>query len=355
MDAETTGAGYGDSPGVDGLLAMCDLVSPLAIRVAATLRLPDLLGSGCTEIADLARKSGTEAGALLFLMRYLVGKGLFTEPAAGHFELTSTGRALTDDHPSRLRASLDLNGTGGRFDLAYTGLLDTIRTGRAAYPQVFGRSLWDDLAASPYLSSSFDSMMTTMAAHWAPDVVTRHRWDDVRHVADVGGGAGDLLIELLTAHPEMRGTLTELPATAAKARDALARAGLRDRCEVVAGSFFDSVPKGADVYVLAHVLHNWPDPEALEILRRCAEAAGPRGRLLIVDRLCGDGTVSYPDAAVNLHMLVVFGSKERTLAQFTELVQAAGLRIGTVEHTPSGSAHLSCLPAEAPSGAASRP
>ncbi|MEV6987197.1 methyltransferase [Sphaerisporangium sp. NPDC051017] len=346
MNAETaTGEDTGPQD-MERLIGLCDVVSPLAIRVAATLRLPDLVSSGCAAIGDLAAKSGTNPDALLSLMRFLTGKGIFTEPTAGTFGLTAAAHILTSDHPARLRGSLDLNGAGGRFDLSYTGLLETVRTGEAAYPKVFGRSLWEDMAADPYLASSFDGLMTTMAAFWAPDIVTGHDWEGVTRVVDVGGGSGDLLIELLTARPGLRGTLVELPATAEKGREALARAGVGDRAEVVTGSFFTSVPQGGDVYVLAHVLHNWADSEALDILRRCAEAAGPRGRVLIVDRVAGDGTVDYPDAAVNLHMLVVFGSKERTISQFTDLVAASGMRIEAVRHTPSGSALLTCVPAQ---------
>ncbi|GGL20426.1 hypothetical protein Sme01_73910 [Sphaerisporangium melleum] len=344
MNEQTTGDDE-DVLSADRLIGMCDFVTPIAIRVAATLRLPDLVSAESTPIGELVAKSGADPDALLALMRFLATKGVFTEPSPGVFGLAEAARLLTGDHPSRLRDTLDLDGAGGRFDLSYTGLLSTVRTGEAAYPRVFGRSLWDDMAADPYLAASFDGLMTTMAAYWAPDVVTGHDWDDVRHVVDVGGGAGDLLIELLTARPGLRGTLVELPATAGKAADALARAGVADRCAIQAGSFFTSVPPGADAYVLAHVLHNWPDRQAGEILRRCAEAAGPRGRVLVVDRVAGDESVSYPDAAVNLHMLVVFGSKERTLAQFTGLAAAAGLRIDGVRHTPSGSALLTCLPA----------
>src|SRR5262249_45030198 len=149
---------------------------------------------------------------------------------------------------------------------------------------------------------------------------------DTGHVIDVGGGAGRLLCALLQAHRALRGTLVELSGAAMRGRDALAAAGVADRGTGVEGSFFDPLPAGGGIYLLAQVIHDWPDADAVKILRRCAEAARPTGRVLLVERLV-EAEPSADHARMDLFMLVLFGSGERSLAEFTALANAAGLEI----------------------------
>ncbi|MGW5943300.1 methyltransferase [Streptomyces celluloflavus] len=317
------------------LAALCDIVSPMAIRVAATLRLPDLLADGPVPVARLAGASGTDPEALVRLLRLLTAKGLFTEPEPGTFATTAAAGFLTSEHPARMRDWLDLDGVG-RMDLAYAGLLDAVRTGTPVYERIVGRPVWADAAQDPGFGAAFDGLMETMAAHWAPAVTAAHDWSGVTHVVDVGGSTGSLLLNLLAERPALRGTLVELPVTAVRARERIAASDVRERCAVREGSFFDPLPEGADRYVLAHVLHNWGDEDAVRILRRCAEAAGPTGRVLVVERLLGDEAAGYPDATVDLSMLVTFGGRERTPDHYGELAGRAGLVHATTRPLGSG-------------------
>lgn len=342
VDTESPATGPDALARLTGLL---DLVTPIAVRVAVTLRLPDLVAEGRTTAAKLAEASRADPHALAVLLRYLSTKDVFAEPSPGEFALTPLSEPLVAGHPSGLAGTLDLDAIGGRFDLAYSGLLGAVRTGTAGYPAVFGKGLWDDLAENPAVGASFDALMSVLAPFWVPEVVAARDWGADRHVVDVGGGTADLLTAVLRAHPGLRGTVVDLPPTAAKARQALAEAGLAERAEAVGGSFFDPLPPGGGVYVLAHVLHDWPDHEALRVLRRCAEAAGPTGRVVVVDRVVGGQPGDPAEAVANLHMLVMFGGRERTAAQFADLASAAGLRVTSTSRTSTGSAVLDCVPA----------
>jgi hypothetical protein len=154
-------------------------------------------------------------------------------------------------------------------------------------------------------------------------------------VVDVGGGTGGLLAGLLLADDRLRGTLVELPAAAQRARDRFVMEGLSTRCSVVEGSFFDPLPPGEPLYVLAQVLHDWPDEQAATILRRWAEASPSDGRVILVERVLDEQTPSLEHLAMDLRMLVLFGSHERSGGEFAALAADAGLRLRRV--TPAGS------------------
>jgi SAM-dependent methyltransferase len=155
-----------------------------------------------------------------------------------------------------------------------------VRTGGPAYHEVFHRPFWEDLQAHPDLAASFDALMGP-AGHGIPDpeVLVAGGWESVRTVVDVGGGTGSLLAEILRARPEVRGALVDLPPTVARSVEIFQVAGVAERVTAVGQSFFDPLPAGADLYLLKNVLGGWPDREAMAILRRCAEAARPAGRI----------------------------------------------------------------------------
>lgn len=313
---------------VQTLMRLADALAPMAVRVLATLRVPDYLAEGPASAATLAEAVGADEDALRRLLRYLVARDVLAEPRPDSFELAPMARLLLDEHPARLRAAFDLDGPVGRADRSFAHLRHSITTGEPAYPQVFGQGFWEELAEHPDQLAHFNELMAERVTRIG--LAGAHPWAEVGEVVDVGGGDGTLLAELLTAHPHLRGTLVELPSTAEQARSTLHAAGVADRTEVVGGSFLEPLPAGRDVYVLAAVLHNWPDREAAEVLQRCAAALPPHGCVLVVETLPDDARdprdVTYRD----LHMLCYFGGKERTLDDYRSLAASAGLRLAEV-------------------------
>lgn len=323
------------------LQPLIDLTAPWAIRVVATLRIPDLIASGVTQIDALAERSSADAEMLGRVMRFLVTRGVFEEPRPGSFSLTPMGRLLEDG--AGVRAWLDQDGFGGRMDRVWPGLLDTVRTGRTAYTVVFGRPAWEDLQAQPQMSESFNALMAEQSKGLVPQVLECCDWSGVREVVDVGGGSGTLLAELARVHPHLRGTVLDLPATAREAEERFEREGLADRCRAQAGSMFDPLPKGADVYLVSIVIGDWDDEKASAILRRCAEAAGPSGRVLIVESLLEENPASH--TSMDLIRLVSLGARARTTQEVRAIVDAAGLELVQLHAHPSGSCVLECAAA----------
>ncbi|MGH3657271.1 MAG: methyltransferase family protein, partial [Micromonosporaceae bacterium] len=192
-----------------GLWAMADLATPMAVRVAATLRIADHLVQGRRTAPELAEATGADADALDRVLRHLVTVGVLGRDEADRYLLTALGEALRDDHPAGLRAMLDLERAIGRADLSFVQLLHTVRTGAPAFPAQFGRPFWDDLAAHPARSASFDAQMGSDVAAWAPGIVAAYDWGSLGHLVDVGGGNGTLLATLLREHPGLRGTVLD--------------------------------------------------------------------------------------------------------------------------------------------------
>ncbi|SPL88567.1 O-methyltransferase, family 2 [[Actinomadura] parvosata subsp. kistnae] len=310
---------------------------PWALRVAGTLCLADLMADGLSRPEELAACSGAHPGSLERLLRYLVCRGYFAEPEPGRFTLNDRAETLLSAHPSGLRARMDADGAFGRTDQVISHLLTTIRTGRPAYAQVHGRPFFDDLAVSAGRSAPFDAVMRDRLGVDLPHLLDAYDWAAAGSVADVGGGTGGLLAALLTAHPGLHGTLVDLPVTAERAAQSLRSAGLADRCQIVAGNFFEPLPGGRHVYVLRNILHDWDDERATAILRNCRQAAGPDGRILVIELVMGDADTLTMTTAHDLFMLLICGGKERDLAQFGRLAADAELHLSAARALPSGS------------------
>ena len=302
---------------------MVNLATPFAIRVAASLQVADQIAAGVHDADAIAAAVGADPDALVRLLRYLVHQEVFAEDGKGHFELTDLSRELLDRSPAGMGRWLDLENMGGRMDLAYTGLLHSVRTGEVAYPVVHGRTFWQDLDAEAH-RRFIDELMVVQGSRTSPQVAELYDWSAVTEVCDVGGGSGILLSELLGRHPHLRGTLVDLPNSPAVARQLFAERNLSDRTEIVTGSFFDPLPVGKDVYTISRAVTDWPDREAVQVLSRMAQAAGERGRVLIVEVLPTDPQVPYA-TSFDLEMLVTVGGRERTLEDFDAIAADAGL------------------------------
>jgi SAM-dependent methyltransferase len=228
---------------------------------------------------------------------------------------------MSERAPEGVKPLLDITCAGGRAELAFVDLLRTITAGAPAYPHRYGRDFWADLDAEPKLRSSFDAQMNWRFREQAPQIAKRFDWSRFSDIVDVGGGDGPLLIEILHAHPGVRGRILDLAPTAAAAAERFAAAGLDDRASAVAGSFFDPLPAGADAYLLSDILHDWDDDHSRKILTECRRAAAPNGTVVLIEPVRGHGAYT----AIDLFMLICFGGSERTVDELTELAADCGL------------------------------
>jgi len=213
---------------------------------------------------------------------------------------------------------------------AWGELMHSVTTGESAFPKVYGQSRFEQLGADPAAQADFDAAMAGTVERELGPVVTAFDFSRHRLVVDVGGGNGALVASILAANPGVEAILYEQPQVLAGAERLLSERGLLDRCRLVAGSFFDSVPSGGDVYVLSHIVHDWADDAALKILRNCRRAMPASSTLLLLESVVPPHGTPSPVALFDVNMLVMLGGKERTEAEFRELLRAAGFNLNRV-------------------------
>ncbi|MGH8930603.1 MAG: methyltransferase [Egibacteraceae bacterium] len=319
-------------------------VSGFSLFAAAELGIADALADGPRTMEELARATDSHPPSLSRLLQALATTGIVTEVEPGRFALTATGTSLQTGRPESIVPMLEL--LAKLLLPALQGIAETVRTGQPALARQLGMPLYEYLEQHPELDDTFGRAMSMLRAVSTP-VAEAYDFSWVDTLVDVGGGQGWRTIEVLQAQPHVRGVLFDRPGAGDGARAALADAGLGERCEIVGGSFFDKVPAGGDCYLLSAVLPNWGDADALTILRNTRQAMPDHSRLVIFEPLLPTGDGPHLIRAMDMLMLVAFGSQLRTDAQLSALLDNAGLRLTRVAATPSPFSAIEAVPASA--------
>jgi len=292
-----------------------------ALYAAAALGVADRLVAGPAPVKALAERAGAHAPSLHRLLRTLASVGVFTEPQPGVFALTPLGQTLTSSQPGSMR---DLAIMWMETHYApFAELIHAIRTGRPAAEHLYGEPFFAWLSHHPEQASRFTGAMANLTSGgFKTAAIASLPLDGTRTIVDVGGADGTVLATILAAHPHIRGVLFDLPHVITDAPRTLARHGVDDRVDCVGGDFFESVPAGADAYLVSVVLHNWPDQQAQRILANIAAAGGSGARLLMIEFVVPPGDTPHPSKMSDLNMLAMLDGKERTETEWRELLTA---------------------------------
>ena len=306
------------------------------LYVVAELGVADALGGEALRIDVLAERVNVVPHVLYRFLRALATFGVFEEDAAGRFANTPASALLREGDESGWREYAILYGTVYR---AFGEALSTARTGENMFSRVHGVDWWTWLERNPEFGALFHRAMQA-GAQGRIDRIAGLAWQDGETVVDVGGGNGTLVIELLQRHPQLRGVVFDLPEVAAEAEARVRAAGLSDRCRVVRGSFFDDVPAGGDVYLLAKVVHDWNDAAAERILDKVRAAVPTHGRLLILDFSVPVGNSAHPAKMIDLVMLALVDGRERNEGEWRQLLEACRfhpvqIADGLIQATPA--------------------
>ncbi len=315
-----------------------------AISVAATLGIADLLQDGPKDAEQLAKATSTHADSLYRLLRALSSVGVFAETEDGRFTLTPLAECLRSDAPDSMRNAARMSGLP-MFWRSWQELLHCVNTGETGLQQAWGQSNpFEYLRDHPEDAAVFDGAMNEFTRNTGPSFAEAYDFGKFSKIIDVGGGHGVLLIAILRRYSGPRGTVFDLPHVVKGAQSAIAAAGLGNRCETVAGDLFESVPAGADAYLMKSIIHGFKDDRALLILGNTRRAIRPGGRLLLVDHVIPSGNVPSPGKLSDLQMLVMSGGRERTRAEFQELFTAAGFKLQGIHSTPSPQSIIEGVP-----------
>ena len=315
-----------------------------ATYVAAKLSIPDLLKDGPKSSEELAQLTNTHAPSLYRVMRALASGGVFGQDEQGRFTLTPVSATLRSDVRNSLRASAIINLGEERYQ-AWSNLMHNVRTGEIAFNHAFGMGLFEYYGQHPEQAKLFDQAMANLIAANNSAVLASYPFSTIDNLVDVGGGDGSLIISLLNANPAMKGVLFDLPHVAEQARKRIADAGLAERCEVIAGDIFASVPQGGTVYILSQIIHDWDDDRAIAILKSCYRGMKDKAKLLLIEQILPAHVKQSVELfMLDVHMMVTTGGRERTEAEYGALLDAAGFRVTNVVPTQSRMSVVECVP-----------
>ena len=304
-----------------------------ALYVVAKLGIADLLAGGPRPVAELAAETGTHERSLYRVLRSLAGAGVFRETGPKTFGLTPLAEPLRSDAPGSMRNAMIFMGEQWHFQV-WGNMMQSVRTGRPAWGHTHGVEVFDYFAANPEQAEIFNAAMTDLSVNTAPAVVEAYDFSGFRTLADIAGGHGYLLAQILKANPNLSGVLFDVPPVIAGAGALLEREGVAARVEMVAGDFFQSVPR-ADAYIMKHIIHDWDDERSAAILKNINAAMGPEGRVLIAEAVVPEGNEPHYSKLLDLEMLVSPGGIERTAGEYAELLTAAGLKLSRIIPTRS--------------------
>lgn len=300
---------------------------------AARLGLADYLGAGPLNVAAIATKAGANVDALYRVMRACTAVGVFTEQADKTFANNTLSETLRSNVPDSMRNFAIAQSAPGHWR-PWEQLTEAVRSGKRTTHGALGQELFNWYGTHPEEAAAFTGAMHNLAALVATEVSQAIDFSTVDRVVDVGGANATLVSAVLRAFPSTRGVLLDLPHVVEAVKKTLAASGFAERCEAVAGDFFEAVPKG-DVMLLKQILHDWNDEQCVTILHNCAESLPSGGRVLLVEMVVSENGTPSPAHLMDVNMLVLLPGKERTATEYGKLFTAAGLTPGRVLPTHS--------------------
>jgi len=328
----------GQESNVPPPLAMLQLISGFwisrCIYIAAKLGIADLVKNEPKTAAELATACGAHASSLFRVLRALASVGIFTQDDKDRFGITPLSETLRADVPGSLRA-FAMTELGEEHYPAWGNLLHSVGTGEIAFDHTFGMDIWKYFAGHPDNAKIFNDAMSGMTAQANEALHAAYDFAGINTLVDIGGGHGGLLTSILRRNPQMHGILFDSPLVIDGARESVQRSDVAQRCELVGGNFFESVPSGGDAHILKWIIHDWDDEKSLVILRNSHRALGENGKLILVEAVVPPGSELHFSKFMDLNMLVMTGGHERTEEEFRRLYEASGFRLNRIVPTES--------------------
>ena len=305
-----------------------------ALYVAARLEIAGLLAGEPQSAEELATATGAHAPSLARLLRTLVAFDILHETVPGLFALAPMGVYLQADHPQSVRDAV-LSYVGEDAWRSWGELLRCVQTGESATGYLYGApNVFEHYAQHPELNAVMNAGFAANGRLRADAVVAAYDFSASGTLVDVGGGRGQLLAAILSAHPTLHAILFDQPHVVVESRPFLEVAGVADHCQFVGGDLFAEIPTGGDTYMLMNIIHDWDDAQSLAILKNCYRAMRPQTTLLLIEQMLPSSitpsVTTQSQTLGDLNMLVRTGGQERTEEEFRVLLSAAGFDLVSV-------------------------
>jgi hypothetical protein len=302
-----------------------------AICTIGELGVSDHIDPGTPQpVERLAKLTGTHERSLYRVLRFTASYGVFRETGDRCFEQTPLSAALRSDAPGTFRPAAQMF---HQVFAAWDGLDHAVRTGESGCVKVFGEPMFDYIGRHPELAPVFDAGMTAFHGHETDAMLEVYDFSGIKTLADIGGGNGSLLSTVLRRYPELRGILFDLGHVIGRAKAAIQQFGLEQRCSVIEGNFFESIPPGADAYLMRHIIHDWTDEQSVQIMSNCRKVIPKHGRVLLVEFAVPTANQAALGKDADMIMLTFPGGMERTDGEYQALFEQSGFRLNKVTKT----------------------
>jgi precorrin-6B methylase 2/predicted transcriptional regulator len=304
---------------------MYGYIIPQAVYVAAKLGIADILSNGAKTTDEIAKAAEVNSQIIYHLMRMLVSVGVFSGEDNGKFCLNSLGKHLLTGTSDSLRSTV--MAMGGLLYPVWSNLLSTTKTGEPGFESIFKMSFYDYLKENSESAANFNEWMKETTREWLFPVIEAYDFSEVKTLVDVGGGTGSLTSVILKANPKMQAILFDREDGVVGAEGVLEAAGVTNRCQIVVGNFFESVPPSGDLYLLSRILLNWDDTQAMKILKNCHQVMKPEDRLMLIEVILPEGKMSPFLGIANLNLFLLGINFIRTEEEFCNLLSSGGFKV----------------------------
>jgi hypothetical protein len=310
-------------------------IASACLNTAVKLRIPDLIGPGSKDVDALALESGTDPDYLYRILRVLEVSRIVTRTSARSYQLTDAGQLLRSDVAGSMADCIEWIADPLHLKL-YSELKSSVEGGKTTFDQVYGEPFFNWLSKPENHDEAqvFNNAMTSISEMCVPAFLNAYDFRSFEKIVDVGGGHGALLHSILHANPAANGVVADMAAVVPATRRAIAEQGLETRCEAVECNFFEAVPTG-DCYVMKHIVHDWADGAALQLLRNIRSVIPADGKLILAEAVLDDSADPHPGKLLDIEMMAFVGGKERTRSEFQQLLHSAGFVLERIIPTES--------------------
>lgn len=321
------------------------------IYVATKLGIADLLKDGPKSIKELADITRTDESALYRVLRALTSVGLFAEAEdEKSFKMTDFAIPLQTDAPNSVRNNIIINGEEFVWK-PWGELLYAVETGKSPFEKVFDMNLFQYFEKAPQAGDIFNKCMSNNTKSVIDSILENYDFSSYQKVIDIGGGTGTFITSILRRYPYIQGVLFDVPHVVDRAKEIINKWGLANRCEIIGGEFFVSVPSGGDAYILKNIIHDWDDEQAVKILKNCRKAMNGKEKLILVEIVLEPNNPGISEehyqtnTLFDVHMMILTaGGRERTEKEFRNILKTSGYELERIININSSLSVLECKP-----------
>lgn len=289
--------------------------------------------------AQISNEIGLDESLTYRLLRALASIDFLNEESFKMFSISEKGKLLRKDHPQSLQGIILLEEGPEHYQI-WKHLSEMIKEGKQnAFVLEYGHSGFEYAKKNEEYGKIFNQAMSSYSnihTSWVLEALDKYDFSTINQICDIGGGHGHLISNLLVKYPQIKGSVLDLDYVI-KNKELLwaYKLGVDNRCHYMSGDMFLNIPS-ADAYIMKMILHDWNDKECIKILSNTQKASPNDGKIFIIEHIIPDSKINHFSKLFDIHMLCWGTGRERTLEEYTRLLQQSGWKFAKVHYPSNG-------------------